>query len=275
MRAMFDWVNAVPASLVANVGALLLGAAVVRLYAFVSNRRLWSLNDENKVVVYVAESARTDVTKLAPSGVQPSGGAPIQVRYVRSATGVGQVRALAALAPSLRGAYRNLDLAKVRMAGEALGGDQRCDLISLGGVKNNRITATLVEGLDRDFELQALSGMDWVSWRDRLGNERSYTAHGRSTLVEQADGTVVEQRDITRDFGIMIKAPNPFDAKSTVIVFAGASTYGTTAAASYFVNQRRWRRPKYFQGLVEVAVADGHNAKPRCLELVRLRRRST
>ena len=80
MHALFHWITDVPAGVVANLAALVLGAAFLRVYVLVSSRRLWSLNDEDKVVVYAAESARTVVIKPAPESSSSSKGAPACVR---------------------------------------------------------------------------------------------------------------------------------------------------------------------------------------------------
>jgi hypothetical protein len=268
-----NWTTDVPANVAANVVALALGVAIGWLYRKVTNQRIWSFADETKVVVYIAESARKVVTKTrAPSGA--GNGPSEQVSYVRSATGVGQVRALAAVAPSLRTAYRKLDLEKIRMASEGLGGDQKCDLITLGGVKNSaRVTGAVLAELDRRFELHGSSNEDWLSWRDDRGDVHDYEAEGNTYERRDEGGQLIQEREIQRDYGLIIKAPNPWNTKTTVVIFAGASTYGTAAAATFFATQRRWRRPKYFEALVEVGVTGGHSGDPQCLHLTKLQRR--
>lgn len=270
-----DWAGSLPASLATNGVAVLIGLTVGWLYRKASNQRIWSISNESKVVVFVAESARQVVQKkraMSKEGDNP----PAEVSYVRSATGVGQVRALAAIAPSLRVAYRRLDLEKIRMASEGLGGDQKCDVISLGGVKNSpKVTGAILNELSRRFELRGSSHEDWLAWVDDDGQKLCYEAEGQSYEKKDPDtGELTNDREIRHDFGLIVKAPNPWNPKSTVIVFAGASTYGTTAAANFFVSQRRWSRPKHFEALVEVGVAAGHSGEPECLHLESLKRRS-
>lgn len=271
LASVLDWFGGVPTEVLGNAAGLIIGALALKLFVALTNRRIWSLRDETRVVLYVAESARTVVTKeRAPA----SGNDGEKVKYVRSATGVGQVRALAALAPSLRAAYRKIDLAKVRMASEGMAGDQRCDLISLGGIKNNRVTNAVQAELERRYVLHGTSQNDWLAWRADDGTERHYSAEGSVEERRDDDGTLVEDREVSRDYGLVIKAPNPWNPKTSVIVFAGSSTFGTTAAAQFFVEQRRWRRPRHFEALVEVSVRNGHVGDPECLEFEELRRKA-
>lgn len=270
--AALDWLGDVSSNVVANAVAALVGALSVWVWRRTANRRIWSLSDERTVVLYVAEDAREVVTK-GRSADDPPSLSEDEVRYVRSATGIGQVRALAALAPSLRAAYRRLDLGVVRMAGEGVAGDQQCDLISLGGAKNSqKATGAILRELSDRYVLASPSRDDWLTWVADDGSERRYHAQG-ATTERYADGSLIREDEIRCDYGLVVKAPNPWNPRATVIVLAGASTHGTAAAASFFVSQRRWRRPKYFTALVRVGVAGGHCGKPECVKLRALRRR--
>lgn len=88
------------------------------------------------------------------------------------------------------------------------------------------------------------------------------------------DGDLTRDGQITRDYGVIVKAPNPWNSKATVILLFGASTHGTAAAATYFVEKRRWRRPKHFTALVQVDVTGGYNGEPTLCALHALKERA-
>lgn len=96
---LFEWLDGVPVTVIANLIALAIGVAGAWLWGRLGNRRIWSLRDPSKLVIFVAGDSRELVRKG-------------NVSYMRPATGVGQVRALAAIAPSLRLAYRNAALGR-------------------------------------------------------------------------------------------------------------------------------------------------------------------
>jgi hypothetical protein len=243
-----DWLDGVPANVIANVIALLVGVLATRLVAKLSNRRIWSLRDPGTLAIFVAEDSREFADKNGSS-------------YVRPATGVGQARALATIAPSLRTAYRNVDLGKVAMAGEGIERDRRSDLISLGGAKNNFTTREIMNALSQRYDLPVPSPREGLLW---VAEE-----HRRPLLYEAEGGPATEQagplRDdtIRRDYGVIVKAPNPWNPKATVVVIYGASTHRTAAAADFFVSRRRWRRPQHFTALVVVEVTGGYGGEPR------------
>ncbi len=251
---LFDWLEGVPANVIANMIALAVGFAGSRLWAKAAYRRMWSLHDPSKLVIFVAADAHEEIHKGS-------------ARYVRPATGVGQVRALALIAPSLRTAYRRVDLSKILMSDEGMRSELRSDLITLGGAKNNRVTEMIMNKLSTLYELPPPSPGEELSWIDREG--------ARPTSYEATGGTHLTSDDqVERDYGVMVKAPNPWNPKSTVIVLFGASTHGTAAAAAYFVGQRRWARPDHFAALVEVNVAGGYTGEAILRELRPLEKRA-
>lgn len=63
------------------------------------------------------------------------------------------------------------------------------------------------------------------------------------------------------DFGMILRCESPFHKDRTVIVLAGASTFGATAAAKYFVQHCKYRKGS-FASIVRAEVRDGHVLSP-------------
>ncbi len=78
---------------------------------------------------------------IATSGMVDTGA------YLRAMTGLGQVRALSLLTPSLRRAYPEVDLQMVRLSEEVGEGDLDSDLLVIGGPKNSAVTKMLLDKL--------------------------------------------------------------------------------------------------------------------------------
>jgi hypothetical protein len=224
---------------VTSIGSAVISGAffllVQRAYARVSSRWLWQLRDPKTARIFVADSTTTDTGE-----------------YVRPATGIGQVRALAALAPSLARAYPEIDFDRTLMASECTGEMLESDLVVLGGPKNNQVSRDLLAALgDRCPARQEGSQ---IIWSDGSGKQRAYSG-------------IVEQGDVKRDVGLVIQCPNPLNKNRTLILVSGSHTYGTVAAARYFV-QRGRTLPDRRNGsvaLVEADVRHGHVFAPRLL----------
>lgn len=205
-------------SLVANVIWALLGVLGVYTYRVIFNilptKRLWKLRDPKNLLICVATSTRTDTGK-----------------YLRPATGIGQVQALALIFPSLSSAYRDVQVKNILLSDEQMQSRIENDLIILGGPKNNQITRKL---LDKLRDLQYLDQIENdIIWRAQP-NPKRFTP----TVINGI---------VTRDYGIIVRMENPFSPdNNTVCLFSGGHTYGTVAAAKYFVsnlyNQSRFRK---------------------------------
>ncbi len=227
------WVNVLSAGICAGLGFL-----GTRLAAKLPNRALWRLSDPASLTVCVAESAAVDTGK-----------------YIRKSTGIGQVRALAVIAPSLTRAYGRIDTRHIQLASEALGARAEGNLVCLGGVKNNARTRDIIEALaGQGFAVPTMDGSS-ICWPGGDGCV-SYEAQA-------------EQGIVLKDYGLVIRAPNPFGTGSTVIVLAGASTYGAVAAARYFVEQCKFRRG-WFAAVVCSQVRDEYVYPPAIVRIERL-----
>jgi len=170
-------------------------------------------------------------------------------RYQRPVSGLGQVRALSFLVPSLHLAYRDVDLEKLHLSAQLPGPATEHDLLVLGGPKTNETARRLLTAMTDSLPFS--SGDGKITW------------DGTVYEGDAADGT------ISRDLGLIIRAPNPFNPSSRVVLLIGWSTYGTLAAARWLVTEGSGRSlPADLVALVEARVLpDGHVSPPHLLRL--------
>jgi hypothetical protein len=158
------------------------------------------------------------------------------------------------VAPSLQRAYRKLDLSNVRLSTDQLADNREIDLISLGGAKNNEVTKDILECLREKIGLPGGSQGSTITWSGQDGLI-AYEA-------ETEDGAV------KTDYGLIVRARSPFRSGRSVVVLAGASTFGTTAAARFFVEHCRSVRGP-FVAIVKAPVRDRHALEPQQVVLAR------
>ena len=192
------------------LGALL-SKAMSLIRVVIPARTLWQIVNPDELVIVVAHSVDTDT------------GA-----YLRSATGIGQVRALAFALASLNKAYRSLSFRNIYLSTDPLQERLENDLLLLGGPKTNEITARFL-GLISDCQPVTQDGSS-IFWRKKLVD--SWRGGG----AEEFYGEVEDKKVIT-DYGVIIRVQSPFTTsrKRTVVLLSGSHTYGTVAAAKYFV----------------------------------------
>ncbi|MFG3097539.1 hypothetical protein [Streptomyces sp. NPDC048202] len=222
------------AAIVGSAVTASLGYARWQLSRRFPARRTWRYCSPNTLTVVVASSAHVHTGK-----------------YARPTTGIGQVRAMSLLVPSLSRAYRDVDLQQVRLSSTMPGKEIENDLLVLGGTKNNQIAEQL---LDRIPNLPFQSLGEVIDW-----GGQHYEGH--------TDGQTV-----TKDYGYVVRARNPFSAGRRIVILAGSHTFGTVAAARWLLeNGARRDLPTNVAVLVEADVfEDGHVAPPRQLEAVEL-----
>lgn len=187
----------------AKVLALIAGSVVTAVvglgrwlvFSLLPARRIWRYADGDRLTLIVSSSAFVDTGK-----------------YSRPTTGIGQVRAMSLLVPSLARAYRKVDLEQVRLSAVTPGKDLEADLLVLGGPKNNEIARKL---LDRLPHLPFTVDDDVIDWGGQL--------------YEGA----TSGPDVVRDFGYIVRAPNPFAPGRRIVLLAGSHTFGTVAAARW------------------------------------------
>jgi hypothetical protein len=220
---------------------LLAGVVLTRLRQVLPGRRLWRVSDPSRVVISVAHSASSFTGE-----------------YERPATGIGQVRALALLMPSLRRTYSDLRVRNIYLSSEPLQERLENDLICLGSPKTNGVTAYVMAELGGACPA-AFDGSQ-IAWEEGAGPAETF------------DGVIVDGK-VTSDVGLVVRAQNPFRPGRTAIVLAGSHTYGTIAAARFFCEQlnapfKRW--PRFFAAVVEAQVHDGYPSSPKLLRTAKL-----
>lgn len=216
------------------------GVALTRLRDTLPSRRLWKIKEPAGVVISVAHSAASDTGK-----------------YLRPATGIGQVRALALLMPSLRRAYSDLRIRNIYLSSDPLLERLESDLICLGGVKNNQVTGDVLEHLRPGCPI-SMDGST-ITWHDDTGEE-------------DYEGTI-KDGEVVRDFGLIVRAKNPFRPSRTVVILAGSHTYGTIAAARFFCEELGSPlkpRPRSFAALVEAPVRNGYPSSPTLIRFAKI-----
>lgn len=222
--------------LVANVvwvGIGLAGGFLIRKFAAaIPGRRLWGFKTVRDLSICAATSTKTDTGQ-----------------YYRPATGIGQVRALALVIGSLARAYGNVNTRNILLSEDEMTDRIESDLIILGGPKNNRIAQLLLDKIRADSPVFQKDSV--ISWQD---------AQGTAEFIP-----TVRDRVVTSDYGVVIRVGNPFsNDQHKVLLFSGAHTYGTVAAARFFTEDLLKKIPirSSFDGdyfaVVSCDVVDGH-----------------
>ena len=188
------------------------------------HRRLWLLKNPSDLVVCAANSTTTHTNA-----------------YNRPATGIGQVRALALAIRSMHHAYRRqLNIRNIMLSTDHLQDRIENDLLILGGMKNNALAAKYLELLHDEQPLYQKENT--IYWRARMKN-----GQWSSSVVEEYIGSAVN-RQVVVDYGLIMRTYNPFTSRDRTVVFlAGSHTYGTVAAAKYFVDDM----PKKLRSLLK------------------------
>jgi hypothetical protein len=89
------------------------------------------------------------------------------------------------------------------------------NVVCIGGPDGNQVTRRILEGIDHTIALGDPKRYE-ISIRD--------TSTGQTYKPERERG-----KNVILDYGLLVKAPNPFDPQRTVLVFAGSFGYGTWA----------------------------------------------
>lgn len=173
---------------------------------------LWQLKEPQSLVIVTANSSQT------PTG-----------EYLRPATGIGQVRAMAYAISSLSKAYNNIGMKNIHLSTDQIQDRIEHDLIILGGPKNNQIA--------RDF----LDLLVDVQPANQIGSKLIWKKHNDDSFSDEEHSEFygeVHNESVRTDFGLIIRAQNVFSHDNrTAILISGSHTYGTMAAAKYFVEK--------------------------------------
>lgn len=208
-------------------------------------KKAWDLKDTESLTICMSSS--TDIQ----TG-----------QHNKPTTGVGQVKAFGYIVESISSAY-NLNNQNIFLSNESV--PLKNDLILLGGSKHNRITKRFLEKIDDSAIANQIENK--IIW---IGDGKKDTC----TYIGESNGT-----DVTKDFGLIIKMPNPFSTSkpnnSTIFLFAGCHTYGTIAAAKYFTETYIEEMPffhnpfkKKNKHLFIVVKCDVYEKNPVCIESI-------
>lgn len=162
-------------------------------------RRVWRFTGRDRIVIIVATSALVDTGK-----------------YQRPTTGLGQVRAAALLMPLLNRTFRSASHEGVSFSSTVPGNYLESDLLLVGGARNNEITRRAIESMPG---LPFTAPGNIIDWGGACYEGR------------RASGTVV------RDYGYVVRGPNPFAPGQRIVIVAGSHTFGTVAAARWLAER--------------------------------------
>ena len=194
------------------------------------HRRVWRLSDPAGLKICAATSAITDTG-----------------RYKRASTGVGQVRALATVAHSLRTGYKRANVRDIVLSTDFHPTMYACDLILLGGSKNNAVTEQVLAALYEN-----------TGFRFSTEDPNAIEFDGQ-TLVGQHDSGQVKH-----DIATFLAHDNPFCEGKRVFVISGSHTFGTAAAARLAVDclsKKMFSLPRRFLSLADVSVDGEQDAR--------------
>lgn len=206
-------------NLLANLVWMLIGIGVLKTVTFFHRtlplRKLWSLSKPENVVICVPCSTETQTSQ-----------------YIRPATGIGQVKAIAFLVTSLYRTYDKVNLKDIYFSTDSIEKEIENDLIILGGPKNNQFSRRFLELIEdkQPATMKTRGNVDTILWRNK--KKQSWVEKNAEEFLGISKEGVIE-----KDFGLIIRTANPFSSKtSTVLFLAGSHTYGTLAASKYFTD---------------------------------------
>lgn len=193
-------------------------------------RGLWRLSHPGTLAVIISTSAFTRFNG-----------------EIREGTGVGQVRALAVLSPSLIRAYgRALSTDMVMLSKRASGKHLQGDLILLGGPRTNDISER-VFSLQHEFPVYMSDGPGAGGVVDSRIHWRP-AGQPAIALPTTDEGTMI--------YGLVLRSENPLADRpgSRMWVVAGSSTAGTEVAAEWLAQNAAWFKKRWGETGVVVAV---------------------
>lgn len=159
-------------------------------------RRLWMLSDPGEILFCL------------PNEI-------IVGEFDKPVTGIGQVRAISSLTPSLLQAYPRCDSRTIRFGNEVLHDDHLKNIVSFGGPKSNQLTWDILEATNKaslPFFFDVATG--GIVWNNTV-------FHGTDKL----------------DYGLVCRIRNPYNPTHLFYLFAGSHTFGTGSAAEWFIDQ--------------------------------------
>jgi hypothetical protein len=236
----FDWLN-VAGVLIKTLATVIFTTYGVTRYQRWTNKRLWRLSEPLQTVVSVSTS-----------GIHSVENTPM--------TGIGQVRALQNISPSIAKAYSNLKIpvfASQRVSTDKLTND----IIVIGGGRTNENA--------REILLNHSKNSRYKYHFD----EFSVEFDGKKFSAEYWPGQQETQDNIAKDYAYVRVCKNPFNCQRRLILLIGIHTHGTEAAARVLIDivLKRWYIPTNYEAFAEVRVKDQEILNLRLLAFKRLR----
>lgn len=229
---------------ISAVIGIVIGYLVYYLGGLIPAKCKWRLSNPEKAKFVLATSAQTDTGK-----------------YIRLATGLGQVLAIGKLLTSFVSAYSRKCEAQIQFSANFHESDLKNDLIIVGGTKNNQIAEHLLGKCPNlPYTQKVVNDIDLL-----FDNRRNQMICG--TLV---DGKVTE------DFGLIISMPNPHNPKTRALLFLSVHTYGLDAAADAFIHKIGfWKNlvTKDYVCLVKCTISNSIIGPPEVLDFIKLKMR--
>lgn len=231
-------------NLLSNAIWFLGGLFAIRLFIIfrvkLPTQQLWQIADPDKLTIVAAASTQTHTGD-----------------YVRPATGIGQVRALALILKSLNKGYRGINIKNIYLSSDSLQERLENDLLILGGPKNNNLAKKFLK------EIESLQPLNQIGNNIIRRNDLSQPQNDSSSHTVFCGET--DKHKVLTDYGIIIRTKNPFSQDDKIIIlFSGSHTYGTMAAAKYFtellrkdIGKRRTKLPN-MSALISTKVVDDY-----------------
>lgn len=232
-------------SVIANAIWFVIGFLAVVLYKIVldklPSKRLWGIRNPKNLIICASTSAMTDTGQ-----------------YIRPSTGIGQLRSLGLIIPSLTTAYKDIRIKNILLSTDQIGNRIENDIILIGGPKTN--------GKTKDF-LERMSDYCPVGQIDNI-------IHWKKKGFEEFE-PILEDNTVKKDFGFIVRTNNPFSPdsnKTSLIILSGGHTYGTIAAARFFIENiyyqiRRFRKTqKNYAKVIQCKVVDGVPVDIKCIK---------
>jgi len=195
-------------ALIASVAFFILGNITYYFYRkfkiIKPIEKLWKISDPKNLIICAATSTKTDTGK-----------------YLRPATGIGQIRALGYSIESLSKAY-DIRIQNILLSEDQVQKQITNDIIILGGPKNNIIAQLF---LDKFFQIKEIV--------EQKGN----TIYWKIRNEEKEFNAIEVDQKVIKDYGLIIRGQNQFSnsfKRTSFCLFTGCHTYGTIAAAKYF-----------------------------------------
>jgi len=198
---------------VVPVGVKFVRSVIKWLKSVPDTRALWQIAEPRKLVVVASTSIEFDTGD-----------------YKRQCTGLGQLGAFACAVDSLSKTYESLSYENVYLSnqvrGEISGKLLKNDLLLLGSPKTNHISGKFLKRI-QNYQV-AKQEKNTIFWKEKVRTPW--------TRAEKFCGRT-RRKKVISDYGLIVRARSPFQKDRTVILFSGSHTYGTMAAAMYFVTE--------------------------------------